>query len=172
MKLINLLFLVAVIASLSITSCKNDKGNSTELPASVTPQSTTTPQPNGDVATTVPIGPLTSLKFEETEHNFGEITEGDKVTHIFTFKNTGDEPLVISKAQGTCGCTVPDWPREPIAVGGTGEIKVQYDSRGKGQPEGRAESKRVTITANTDPVNSYIWIKGKVYKPEAATPAS
>ena len=166
MKIIKLFSLVAIAACLSITACKNEKAATTEAPASVAPQSTTAPPPNGNAATTVPVGPLTSMSFEETEHDFGEITEGDKVTHIFEFKNTGDEPLVISKAQGSCGCTVPDWPREPIAVGATGEIKVQYDSRGKGQPEGRAENKRVTITANTDPVNAYIYIKGKVFKPE------
>jgi len=173
MKFLKLLSLVAVTAALSMTSCKEKAAADTAAaPASVTPTSTTaTPAPAADAAT-VPVGPLTSIVFEETEHNFGEITEGDKVTHLFEFKNTGDEPLVISKAQGSCGCTVPDWPREPIPVGGVGEIKVQYDSRGKGQPEGRSENKRVTITANTDPVNSYLYIKGKVFKPETAEPAS
>ena len=167
MKFLKVLSLVAVAAALSMTSCKDDGDTTAAAPASVTPQSTTTPAPTGDAASTVPVGPLTSIAFEESEHNFGEITEGDKVTYMFKFKNTGDEPLVISKAQGSCGCTVPDWPREPIPVGGEGEIKVQYDSRGKGQPEGRAENKRVTITANTDPVNTYLYIKGKVFKPAA-----
>ncbi|MEE9374471.1 MAG: DUF1573 domain-containing protein [Saprospiraceae bacterium] len=165
MKFFKFLSLVAVIAALSMTSCKEGGDSTAAAPASVTPTSTTTPTPSADPASTVPVGPLTSLVFTNTEHDFGEITEGDKVTYMFKFKNTGDEPLVISKAQGSCGCTVPDWPREPIPVGGEGEIKVQYDSRGKGQPEGRAENKRVTITANTDPVNSYLYIKGKVFKP-------
>ena len=82
--------------------------------------------------------------------------------------------MVISKAQGSCGCTVPDWPREPIPVGEEGTIKVQYDSRGKGKLRaegGRAENKRVTITANTDPVNTYLTITGRVFKPDV-TPSS
>ena len=168
MNFFKLLSLVAIVATLSMMSCKNEGNTTAEAPASVAPLSTTAPQPNApDAAKAIPVGPLTSISFENTEHDFGEITEGDKVTYNFEFKNTGDEPLVISKAQGSCGCTVPDWPREPIPVGGVAEIKVQYDSRGKGQPEGRAENKRVTITANTDPVNTYLYIKGKVFKPEA-----
>ena len=169
------LFLVLAVVGMVAVSCKNDKAD-TASEALATPQTTapaTTQTPAAAPAETVPVGPLTSLAFEETEHNFGDITEGDKVTHIFTFKNTGSEPLVISKAQGSCGCTVPDWPREPIPVGESGEIKVQYDSRGKGKTAaegGRTESKRVTITANTDPANTYLYIKGKVFKPDA--PAS
>jgi hypothetical protein len=172
MKILKLVSLVVLAAALSMTACKNEGTSTQEAPASVAPTSTTVPQPTGDAASEVPVGPLTAITYVETEHDFGEIQEGDKVTHVFKFKNTGDEPLVISKAQGSCGCTVPDWPREPIPVGGSGEIKVQYDSRGKGQPEGRAENKRVTITANTDPVNTYLYIKGKVFKPEGADPAS
>ena len=175
MKSLKLFLVLAVAATLTV-ACKNDKAGTADA-ALATPQTTapaTTQSPAAAPAETVPVGPLTSITFDETEHNFGDITEGDKVTHIYTFKNTGSEPLVISKAQGSCGCTVPDWPREPIPVGGSGEIKVQYDSRGKGKTEaegGRSESKRVTITANTDPANTYLYIKGKVFKPETA-PAS
>lgn len=163
------LLLVSVLAL--TVACKNDAGKD-EARESVATASTTTPNApvTDSPAETVPVGPLTSISYPESEFNFGEIEEGEKVTHVFTFKNTGSEPLVISKAQGSCGCTVPDWPREPIPVGGEGKISVQYDSRGKGLPRaegGRAENKRVTITANTDPVNTYLYIKGTVYKPDA-----
>jgi len=57
--------------------------------------------------------------------------EGEKVVHVYKFKNSGKEPLVISNAKGSCGCTVPEWPREPIPVGGSGEIRVQFDSKVK-----------------------------------------
>jgi hypothetical protein len=165
----SLLLLVSVIAL--TVACKNDAGNDAARESVATASTTTPNAPVTDSpAEAVPVGPLTSITYPETEFDFGEIEEGEKVTHVFKFKNTGSEPLVISKAQGSCGCTVPDWPREPIAVGAEGQISVQYDSRGKGQTRaegGRAENKRVTITANTDPVNTYLYIKGTVYKPDA-----
>jgi len=119
-------------------------------------------------AEVVPVGPLTSIEFDDLTHDYGEIMEGDKVTHMYKFTNTGNEPLVISNAKGSCGCTVPSWPREPIPVGESGEIKVQFDSKGKGKVGGQPQSKRVTLTANTDPANTYLTIKGKVNKEETA----
>lgn len=173
MTSIKSLLLVATVAVFTI-ACKSDTKDAAR--ESLAQTSTTTPAPTATPAAAaeeIPVGPLTTVSFPETEFDFGEIEEGEKVTYEYKFKNTGKEPLVISKAQGSCGCTVPDWPREPIAVGGEGVIKVQYDSRGKGKTRaegGRAENKRVTITANTDPTQSFLYIKGKVYKPDA--PAS
>jgi hypothetical protein len=103
-------------------------------------------------------GPFTSMEFKEQEHEFGEITEGDKVIHIFTFKNTGKEPLVISNVRGSCGCTVPEWSRESIAPGKEGEIKVAFNSKGK---RGK-QTKTVTISANTSPENTILRIKADV----------
>lgn len=111
---------------------------------------------------TVPAGPTTSMVFEETEFDFGMVDQGEKVTHVYKFSNTGDEPLIISNAKGSCGCTVPSWPKEPIPVGGTGEIEVQFDSKGKKNKQ----SKRVTITANTEPAQTFLTIKGEVKAPE------
>jgi len=90
------------------------------------------------------------------------VDQGEKVNHVYKFKNTGNEPLIISNAKGSCGCTVPSWPKEPIPVGGTGEIAVQFDSKGK---KGN-QSKRVTLTANTDPAQTFLTIKGVVNAPE------
>ena len=173
MKLFKTLLFMGCVFSLAI-SCKSD-GNDAARESLAAPTTTSTTPP-ASPAQTVPVGPLTAIEYAETEFNFGEIEEGEKVVHEFKFTNTGSEPLVISKAQGSCGCTVPNWPREPIPVGGEGTITVQYDSRGKGKTRaegGRAENKRVTITANTDPVNTYLNIKGVVYKPDApAAPAN
>ncbi|QDH79451.1 DUF1573 domain-containing protein [Echinicola soli] len=74
-------------------------------------------------------GPV--ITFEETEKDFGEITQGTKVEHTFKFTNTGTEVLKISNVAATCGCTVPNWPKEPVAPGKTGEIKVSFNSAGK-----------------------------------------
>lgn len=112
--------------------------------------------------TTLIEDPLTVITFDEDEFHFGEIEQGEKVRHIYRFTNTGDSPLVISNAKGSCGCTVPSWPMAPIAPGETGEIEVQFDSKGK---KGK-QSKRVTITANTDPAQTFLSIIGEVNVPD------
>lgn len=171
MKSFKLLMAFTAFATFAFTAC-NSGSKDTARESLATTNTATTPAatPQAAPEANIPAGPLTTVSFPETIFDFGEIEEGEKVTHVYKFKNTGSNPLIISNAKGSCGCTVPDWPREPIAAGAEGEIRVQYDSKGKGQPEGRAESKRVTITANTDPANSYLTIKGKVFKP--ATPES
>ncbi len=74
-------------------------------------------------------GPV--ISFEESSKDFGDITQGDKVENVFKFENTGNAPLIISNVAATCGCTVPSWPKEPIAPGKKGEIKVSFNSAGK-----------------------------------------
>ncbi len=106
----------------------------------------------------VPAGPTTSIEFEETTFDFGTINEGEKVAHTFKFKNTGSEPLIFSNAKGSCGCTVPTWPREPIAVGGTGEVSVEFNSKNK---KGKRNQK-VTLTGNTNPPQTFIYLTGNV----------
>jgi hypothetical protein len=100
----------------------------------------------------------TSMQFAETSHNFGTIKQDTKNTKIFKFTNTGNEPLIIEDAQGSCGCTVPKFPKEPIKPGETGDIEVVY-SPGKQQG---AQSKTVTITANTNPITTSINISAEV----------
>lgn len=75
--------------------------------------------------------PKTTISFEEMKHSFGTITEGEKVRHSFRFKNTGNNPLVISNAVASCGCTVPSYPKKPIAPGEEGEIVVEFNSSGR-----------------------------------------
>lgn len=104
--------------------------------------------------------PKTTIKFAESEYDFGKVKDGEKVVHVYKFTNTGKEPLIINSAKGSCGCTVPEWPKDPVAPGASGEIKVEFNSKGKvGQ-----QSKTVTIMANTDPNPSQIIIKGMVEK--------
>lgn len=93
------------------------------------------------------------ITFQETEYNFGDIQQGEKVEHVFTFKNSGTEPLILSNVKTTCGCTATDWPRDPIAPGGTDEIKVVFNSAGK---MGR-QNKVVTVVSNA--VNSQEKVK-------------
>lgn len=90
-----------------------------------------------------PTGPV--IAWEKATYDFGDITQGDKVEHVFKFTNTGTEPVVITNVQVTCGCTLPkSWPRDPIQPGGKGEITVAFNSNGK---IGK-QNKVVTIVSN------------------------
>ena len=104
---------------------------------------------------TVNIGKFT---FEATSHDFGTVKEGDVVEHVFKFTNTGKAPISISNARGSCGCTVPEWPKEPIDPGASNEIKVRFNSKGK---SGR-QVKPVTITANTWPAETRVQLVGTI----------
>lgn len=108
------------------------------------------------------------FKFEEEEYNFGTIKQGESMTHIFTFVNTGKEPLIITSASGSCGCTVPEWPKEPIKKGDKGTIKVTFNSAGKMG----MQDKTVTIQSNAKSNPKVIHIKGNVEAPpkQDATP--
>ena len=106
-----------------------------------------------------PKGPLTSIKFNKDAFDFGNIKQNSTDNkHTFTFTNTGDKPLIIANAKGSCGCTVPVWPKEPIPPGETGEIDVDYKP---GKQKG-TQRKTVTITANTDPADTRITISADV----------
>ncbi len=99
-----------------------------------------------------------SITFDETEYQFGSVDAGEKVQHIYRFTNTGDEPLLLTNARGSCGCTVPSWPKDPIEPGESGAIVVEFDSKGKSGPQ----TKQVTISANTGPEQTILYIKGEV----------
>jgi len=101
------------------------------------------------------------FKFKEEEFNFGTIKQGDVVTHEFEFTNNGAEPIIISSAQGSCGCTVPTWPKEPVAKGTKSVIKVTFNSAGKMG----MQDKTVTINSNAKQNPMVIHVKGNVEKP-------
>lgn len=109
------------------------------------------------------------IEFKKETHDYGTVKHGDNGDCTFEFKNTGNEPLIISNAKGSCGCTVPDWPKEPIAPGETGKIVVHYDTTRPGQI-----NKSVTINSNAinEPVK-VIRIKGNVLpQPESGAPVN
>ena len=109
-------------------------------------------------AAAAPSGPATTIKYDEDSFDFGVTDEGEVVKHEFKFKNSGNEPLLISNCKGSCGCTVPTWPKEPIPPGGTAAIHVEFNSKGKPGNQ----SKRITVTANTVPTETFLEIKGTV----------
>ncbi len=109
-------------------------------------------------AETKPEGPLPSFKFERMEYDFGQIKEGEKVAYTYKFTNTGAAPLIVQSVQPSCGCTAPDWSKEPIPVNGTGFVKVEFDSNGK---QG-IQNKVVTVNANTWPKSLVLRFKAQV----------
>ena len=102
------------------------------------------------------------FQFKEDVYDFGKITQGEKVSHSFVFKNTGGSDLLIIDAHGSCGCTVPRYPKAPIPSGKEGIVEVTFDSDGK---TGKIE-KSVTITANSNPNLKIIRILAQIEVPE------
>jgi len=105
-------------------------------------------------------GRVPIFEFQDTVHDFGKITEGEIVSFAFRFKNIGDGDLIIRAANGSCGCTVPEWPKDPIKPGGTGIINVTFNSEGR---EGM-QHKSVTLVSNTIPNTKEINISAEVQK--------
>ncbi len=100
-------------------------------------------------------GPV--ISFERTVVDYGEMAKGAEPLRKFEFVNEGTEPLIIKSAKGSCGCTVPDYPKHPIMPGETGAIEVRYDTQREGM-----FTKTVTITTNASDVPVILTIKGKV----------
>jgi hypothetical protein len=101
------------------------------------------------------------ITFEKDVHDFGTIPYSGNGTYEFKFTNTGKEPLVISNAKGSCGCTVPSWPKEPILKGHSGVINVQYDTKRPGP-----FTKTVTVSSNGKTAEKVLTIKGTVESKE------
>ncbi|MFT2011488.1 DUF1573 domain-containing protein [Pontibacter sp. 13R65] len=98
------------------------------------------------------------LKFEKETHDFGTIAEGVQATYEFQVKNVGNQPVVIANVHPSCGCTTPDWTKDPILPGKTGVIKAVYNSTGRPGPFHKA----ITVTSNTATPTKTIFIKGEV----------
>ncbi|NRA50280.1 MAG: DUF1573 domain-containing protein [Phaeodactylibacter sp.] len=99
------------------------------------------------------------MSFETETVDYGTIEQGSDPYRVFSFTNNGTEPLIITHAKGSCGCTVPTYPKEPIAPGETSEIKVRYDTNRLGK-----FTKRVTLTTNAGDEKKMLTIKGEVIK--------
>jgi hypothetical protein len=104
-----------------------------------------------------------TITFDSEVIDYGTIEQGADGVREFKFVNNGKEPLIISNAKGSCGCTVPTWPKEPIKPGESSIIKVKYDTKRLG-----AINKSVTITSNAAEPRVVIRIKGKIIAPQTA----
>ncbi len=98
------------------------------------------------------------IKFDTTFHHFGTLIQGEQASFTFKFKNTGTSSLIIKDAFSTCGCTVPDYSKEPVAPGGEGKVEVIFNSEGKRG----LQFKTVTLKLNTEKKEKTLVIKANV----------
>jgi hypothetical protein len=141
MKSIKPILLTALVTTL-VWSCDSPKDSKQEAISPEVVNNNASADP-----TATPTSGLPVFEFETDNHEFGIITEGEKVSYTFKFKNTGNAPLVISNASASCGCTVPEYTKTPVAPGEDGEVNVTFDSSGKSG----MTTKSVTLIANTEP---------------------
>ncbi|MEI6682022.1 MAG: DUF1573 domain-containing protein [Bacteroidota bacterium] len=106
-------------------------------------------------------GSLPAIKFDDIEHDFGRIIEGETVSYSFNFKNSGKSDLLIAEVSTSCGCTVPSYPKTPIRPGEKGTIKVAFNSNGKRG----YQNKNILVVSNTQPNTTVIRIKAQVVNP-------
>ncbi len=104
-------------------------------------------------------GPIAVLSVEKDAYDFGMVEEGAKIEHVFTFKNTGDAPLIISQVSASCGCTTPEYSKHPVAPGQTGTVKVVFDS--SGQMTGQ-QHKIISILSNASKKVVLLHLRGEV----------
>ena len=105
---------------------------------------------------------MPKIELSQDFFDFGEMNQEESVSTEFVIKNTGDAPLLIRSAKGSCGCTVPEWPKEPVAVGEEAVIKVTFNS---GNKKGK-QNKTVTLVTNAIPNTKVLTIKGTVLVPK------
>ncbi len=159
MKSIKLLALLVVSTCvMTLFSCK---GGDNSKDGHISPDIVNNPASasgNSDVdMDAVPV-----FTFETDNHEFGEIQQGEKVSYAFKFKNTGKSPLVISNASASCGCTVPEYTKDPVQPGEEGFINITFDSSGKSG----MTSKTVTLIANTIPNTKVLTISADIQIPK------
>jgi len=146
-----------IITLLALSACKGNSNsgnsNSGKLSASIVNNPHTAGGIDNIAAAEKP-----TLDFKDTLHDFGQIHEGEVVEYDFAFTNNGKTPLLITSASGSCGCTVPEYPENPIAPGQSGIMKVKFNSQGKNGPQ----QKSVTIHANTLRNIHMLYIKSEV----------
>ena len=165
-KIMTMKLITFLCAALILTSCSENTENSSVEVQSKLSQGTIegendneqTALTNGSNGTeNVALG-TTTLSFDIMEHDFGNVQIGKEYTKVFKVTNTGKNPLKIESAKASCGCTVPDSPKEPIAPGKSDNIVVKFSPKpGQGKT-----TKTITVTANTDPAVTMLKISANV----------
>ncbi len=149
-----LLFVTVFFIVFAGTSCTQKPGRG-DIPGSVV-NNPNSASGHAD-STALPV-----ITFEKDFHDFGKLISGEKVTYSFKFKNNGKTMLIISGVTTSCGCTVSDYPREPIKPGEGGSVDVSFDSEGRHG----IQNKTITVMSNTQPPSTQLRIQSTVMEPE------
>ncbi len=152
---ISVLFIFASLGLL-ISAC----GNDTSKEGAISTDVINIPATASGKPTEPGSGPV--MVFNEEKHDFGKVTQGEKVSHSFMFRNSGGSDLVISGAQGSCGCTVPSYPKTPIKPGEGAKIDIVFDSEGKSG----LQQKTVTVVTNCNPNTKVLTVSATIDVPE------
>ncbi|MBU1010879.1 MAG: DUF1573 domain-containing protein [Bacteroidetes bacterium] len=144
-------YLFLLIAGMGLLACQH---NSTKLPADLVN--------NPKSATSGPEGQIAAIAFAQTEHDFGRLIMGEKVSFVYKFTNTGDKDLIITKVSTSCGCTASQYTTDPVKPGEDGRIEVTFDSSGQ---KGMV-NKSITVISNTQPQNNTLRLRAQVVTPE------
>jgi hypothetical protein len=148
-------YLIFILISFFIFSCQNQHAESGKLPGDLVnnPKSAK----GADERAAVPV-----ISFAKTEHDFGRVIQGEKITYNFQFTNSGDADLIVTRVSASCGCTIPAFTRDPIKPGENGVIRITFDS------ENRMgfQNKIITVVSNSLPANQNLRIKAQVISPE------
>lgn len=144
---------LSLLSIMAFVSCKENASNKVKTDNVVVAAE------RDEAAKQVPV-----MEFEKSEHDFGTIEQGTPQETVFTFTNTGNAPLIITNATSSCGCTVPNPPKDAIAPGEKGELLVKFNGSGQNQV-----TKTITVTANTEKGSALLKIKAFV-NPKGAAP--
>lgn len=163
MTLKNTTIAAACICLISLAACNNSNKNEAKNEKGLSATLVNNPYTANGVDTAA-MHTLATMDFVDTLHDFGTMHAGEMADYDFVFKNNGKNPLIITKANGSCGCTVPDYPHEPIAPGQSNKIHVRFNSTGKFGPQ----HKSVTILTNSTKGTHMLFITSNVLE-DAAT---
>lgn len=147
--------IVAVLSVFAFSSCKDNAADKVKEENVATAE-----------ARDAESGKFPVITFEESSFDFGTIDQGTHVEHVFKFKNTGEAPLMIVNAKSSCGCTIPEYTKAPVAPGEDGQLLVKFNGSGRNQV-----SKTVTLTTNTKGGTETLTIKAFVNAKEGAAQA-
>lgn len=146
---------ISLILLVVLSGCKpNGPNNQETIPADLVNN------PNS-ASSNVGKGSLPVIQFDEVEHDFGRIIEGETVSYAFSFTNTGKSDLIIGEVSTSCGCTVPSYPKTPIRPGEKGVVKIAFNSNGKRG----YQNKSIVVASNTQPNTTVIRVKAQVVNP-------
>lgn len=135
-----------------LTACVNN-GEERKIPTDLVTNPKSASQPTDKQAV---------ITFDKTEHDFGAILQGERVTYTFHFTNTGNVPLIVSNVKTSCGCTIGDFSRSPVEPGKQGTIKATYDSKG----HHGVQTRTLTVVSNTNPNQTVLRLKALVKTPD------